>query len=156
MSECPPGVHSMFDFCPGDCNEPVEDEHEIHPITLCGNVAKTLDWLRRFQASLAEPSDWSLPLTVYYVRQPDQEDTRFEVGDVLCWDGTRVRLHSSTRQGVETCESQEALMLKFGTGQITAVASDTEEGRQVRTAVALSEAERAGIIAEGDEDTEGE
>ncbi|WP_164331334.1 hypothetical protein [Streptomyces sp. RLB1-9] len=25
MAECPPGVHSMFDFCPGDCTEPLED-----------------------------------------------------------------------------------------------------------------------------------
>lgn len=25
-AECPPGVHSMFDFCPGDCNEPVAEE----------------------------------------------------------------------------------------------------------------------------------
>lgn len=24
--ECPPGVHSMFDFCPGDCGEPVADD----------------------------------------------------------------------------------------------------------------------------------
>jgi hypothetical protein len=24
--ECPPGVHSLFDPCPGDCTEPVEDE----------------------------------------------------------------------------------------------------------------------------------
>lgn len=23
MPECPPGTHSMFDFCPGDCNEPL-------------------------------------------------------------------------------------------------------------------------------------
>lgn len=23
MPECPPGTHSMFDFCPGDCNEPI-------------------------------------------------------------------------------------------------------------------------------------
>ena len=21
--ECPPGTHSMFDFCPGDCDKPV-------------------------------------------------------------------------------------------------------------------------------------
>lgn len=24
-AECPPGVHSMFDFCPGGCTLPVED-----------------------------------------------------------------------------------------------------------------------------------
>jgi hypothetical protein len=24
--ECPPGVHSMFDFCPGDCGLPVADD----------------------------------------------------------------------------------------------------------------------------------
>lgn len=23
MPECPPGTHSMFDFCPSDCNEPI-------------------------------------------------------------------------------------------------------------------------------------
>jgi hypothetical protein len=46
-------------------------------------------------------------------------------------------------------------MLKFGTGTITAVAKDNEEGQLVRTAVALSEAERAGILAEGEE-AEGE
>lgn len=23
MTDCPPGTHSLFDFCPGDCNEPV-------------------------------------------------------------------------------------------------------------------------------------
>lgn len=23
MPECPPGVHSAFDFCPGDCTEPL-------------------------------------------------------------------------------------------------------------------------------------
>ncbi|MFE0490176.1 hypothetical protein [Streptomyces griseoaurantiacus] len=28
--ECPPGAHSMFDFCPGGCMEPVDDtEHHI-------------------------------------------------------------------------------------------------------------------------------
>lgn len=28
MPECPPGVHSIFDFCPGNCTEPDEDaEH---------------------------------------------------------------------------------------------------------------------------------
>ncbi|WP_164331336.1 hypothetical protein [Streptomyces sp. RLB1-9] len=48
-------------------------------------------------------------------------------------------------------------MLKFGTGTITAVAKDTEEGQLVRTAVALTETERAGILAEGEEtDSEGE
>lgn len=47
-------------------------------------------------------------------------------------------------------------MLKFGTGTITAVAMDTEEGRQVRTAATLTEAERAGIIAEGDEENKEE
>jgi hypothetical protein len=69
----------------------------------------------------------------------------------------RVWLHSSRRQEVETREAQEEHMLKFGTGTITHVASDTEEGRQTRLAVALTEAERAGIIAEGDEtENEGE
>lgn len=34
MPECPPGTHSMFDFCPGDCNEPITaremlEEHGI-------------------------------------------------------------------------------------------------------------------------------
>lgn len=80
----------------------------------------------------------------------------FESGDILCWDGTRVWLHSSGRQEVETCEAKEDHMLKFGTGTITHVASDSEEGHNVRTAVALSEAEREGIIAEGEEETEGE
>lgn len=28
-----------------------------------------------------------------------------EVGDTLCWDGKRVQLHASRRQGVETCTS---------------------------------------------------
>jgi hypothetical protein len=28
--ECPPGVHSMFDFCPGDCNEPVQEDVVRH------------------------------------------------------------------------------------------------------------------------------
>lgn len=48
------------------------------------------------------------------------------------------------------------MLQKFGTGTITAVAKDNEEGRQVRTAAALTEAERAGIIAEGEEESEGE
>lgn len=26
MPECPPGVHSLFDPCPGNCAEPVEEE----------------------------------------------------------------------------------------------------------------------------------
>jgi hypothetical protein len=26
MPECPPGVHSLFDFCPGDCTEPVTED----------------------------------------------------------------------------------------------------------------------------------
>jgi EAL domain-containing protein (putative c-di-GMP-specific phosphodiesterase class I) len=48
-------------------------------------------------------------------------------------------------------------MLKFGTGTITAVAQDNGEGQLVRTAVALTEAERAEIIAEGQEtESEGE
>lgn len=39
MTDCPPGVHSMFDFCPGDCMEPVDEtecvdgypEHDFPP-----------------------------------------------------------------------------------------------------------------------------
>ncbi|MEU1043916.1 hypothetical protein ABZ400_02015 [Streptomyces sp. NPDC005897] len=27
--ECPPGVHSIFDPCPGDCGEPLDDEPEL-------------------------------------------------------------------------------------------------------------------------------
>ncbi|MFE4863233.1 hypothetical protein [Streptomyces sp. NPDC056670] len=42
---------------------------------------------------------------------------------------------------------------KHGTG---AIIDDTEEGRIVRTAVALTEAQRAGIIAEGEEGEEAE
>lgn len=108
MAECPPGVHSMFDFCPGDCTEPVEDEtrdHKVHRIEPAAHVGETLVWLWRFKASLADPPDWGLPITVFFVRQPGCVDMRFEVGDVLCWDGTRVRLHSSIRQGVETCKT---------------------------------------------------
>ncbi|MGA4942125.1 hypothetical protein [Streptomyces cinereoruber] len=36
MAECPPGVHSIFDPCPGDCTDLAEDEcmdesGEIYP-----------------------------------------------------------------------------------------------------------------------------
>ncbi|MCX4799697.1 hypothetical protein OG497_38220 [Streptomyces sp. NBC_01242] len=67
----------------------------------------------------------------------------------------RVQLHASSSQGVDTCTSKEAPMLKkHGTGTIIA---DDEEGRIVRTAVALTEAQREDILDEGEEaDTEGE
>lgn len=29
-----------------------------------------------------------------------------EIGDTLCWDGDRVQLHASHRQGVETCTTR--------------------------------------------------
>ncbi len=29
MPECPPGVHSLFDFCPGNCTEPIDEEAEL-------------------------------------------------------------------------------------------------------------------------------
>lgn len=47
------------------------------------------------------------------------------------------------------------MLKKHGTGSL--ITDDTEEGRIVRTAVALTEAQRAGILEEGEEtDTEGE
>ncbi|MFI0967033.1 hypothetical protein ACH4S8_37465 [Streptomyces sp. NPDC021080] len=47
------------------------------------------------------------------------------------------------------------MLKKHGTG--TLITDDTEEGRIVRTAVSLTEAQRAGILVEGEEtDTEGE
>lgn len=48
-------------------------------------------------------------------------------------------------------------MLKFGTGQITHVDSDSEEGRQVRIAAVLTDDQLSDILDEGEEaDTEGE
>ena len=157
MPECPPGVHSMFDFCPGDCTEPVEDErHETLLIEWTSNISEISRWLRERSADYGpiHPSD---PLYRWGVFQRSAESQfAFEPGDTLCWDGTRVWLHSSRRQEVETCEAKEDRRLKFGTGTITAVAKDNEEGQMVRTAAALSDAERAGIIAEGEEtETEG-
>ncbi|KUN16535.1 hypothetical protein AQJ23_44895 [Streptomyces antibioticus] len=29
MPECPPGTHSLFDPCPGNCTEPVDEEAEL-------------------------------------------------------------------------------------------------------------------------------
>lgn len=29
MTECPPGVHSMFDPCPGNCTEPIDEYDEL-------------------------------------------------------------------------------------------------------------------------------
>lgn len=47
-------------------------------------------------------------------------------------------------------------MLKFGTGQIT-ITDDQEDQPLVRTASVLSEAQRAAVLAEGEEtETEGE
>ncbi|MDQ1041436.1 hypothetical protein QFZ75_007938 [Streptomyces sp. V3I8] len=119
--------------------------------------AALTDHLNRFaiyasDGSIARPSRFSLRGRLHFLNS--QPLFVAEVGDTLCWDGTRVQLHSTNRQGVQTCTSEEAPMLKFGTG---AIIQDDEEGRIVRTAVALSEAERAGIIDEGEEtEPEGE
>lgn len=77
-----------------------------------------------------------------------------EIGDTLCWDGTRVQLHVSHRQGVETCSTKEADMIKkHGTGTIL---TETDDDRIVRTAV-LTEDQLSDILDEGEEaDTEGE
>lgn len=156
MPECPPGVHSMFDFCPGDCTEPVDDEHETLTITWASHTGATVEWLYRHGADW-EPIAPSDPVWRWGIVQPGHERFAAEPTDTLCWDGTRVWLHSSRRQEVETCQAKEERMLqKFGTGTITAIVKDSEEGALVRTAVALSEAERAEILAEGEEDTEGE
>lgn len=32
MTECPPGVHSLFDFCLGNCAEPVEDDVDLQAL----------------------------------------------------------------------------------------------------------------------------
>lgn len=29
--ECPPGTHSMFDPCPGDCADPLPDDEPLPP-----------------------------------------------------------------------------------------------------------------------------
>ena len=155
MAECPPGVHSMFDFCPGDCTEPVEDEHELHRIGLWQSVTGTLQWLRRFHATVRPPAQWTLSTRIYAVQQPDQEELRFETGDTLCWDGTRVWLHSSHLQEVETCEAKEAAMLqKFGTGQITTVEDGTEESLSPRVGREMSPEDWAQIVQECREELE--
>jgi hypothetical protein len=46
-------------------------------------------------------------------------------------------------------------MLKFGTGQIT-ITDDQEDRPLVRTASAFTEDQRADVLAEGEEATEGE
>ncbi|MGA5598449.1 hypothetical protein ACPCSE_29865 [Streptomyces cellulosae] len=153
--ECPPGVHSIFDFCPGNCTEPVEDEHETFVITWATNIGDTLAWLHRHRADW-EPMALSDPIWRWGIVQPDQDRFAAEPTDVLCWDGTRVWLHSSRRQEVETCEAKEAHMLKFGTGQITAVTDGIEEKLPPRTGRALTPEEQDAIVTEGAEDHEGE
>jgi hypothetical protein len=166
----------MFDFCPGDCTEPVDDEHETILLGRDTAVAESERWMAEHRVDWGAVELFDPPWRFGIFPNPSRgaglrrpglpgalaylgREPLFvaEVGDTLCWDGTRVWLHSSSRQEVETCEAKEDRMLKFGTGQITAVAKDSEEGQLVRTAVALTEAERAGILAEDEEqESEGE
>lgn len=155
MPECPPGVHSIFDPCPGDCTEPVEDEHETFVITWATDIGETLAWLYQHRANW-EPMALSDPIWRWGIVQSGQERFAAEPTDTLCWDGDRVWLHSSRRQEVETCEAKEAHMLKFGTGQITTVADGTGEALPPKTGRALTPEEWAEVVAEGEEVSEGE
>lgn len=54
--ECPPGVHSMFDFCPGNCTE---EEDELEEKEQAAREAE-LDWLaEQFKSTLgsSEPTE---------------------------------------------------------------------------------------------------
>lgn len=157
MAECPPGVHSIFDPCPGDCADPVEDDladHETLRIEWTTDVGVLLRWLYRHRANW-EPISLTDPVWRWGIVQRDQERFAMEPDDTLCWDGIRVWLHSSRRQEVETCEAKEERMLKFGTGQITGVADDVEEKLLSKIGRSLTPAEWDALVHE-DEDTEGE
>ncbi|MFJ4902827.1 hypothetical protein [Streptomyces sp. NPDC088727] len=107
-----------------------------------GIRTKSLDWAWLVSESLGARLAYPSRLPLLLVAQ---------IGDTLCWDGTRVWLHTSEQQGVETCITKEADMQKFGTGTVlSALTQDTEEGRIVRTAVALTEVQREDIIDEGE------
>ncbi|WP_428957809.1 hypothetical protein [Streptomyces sp. cg35] len=130
--------------------------HETHKIEPFRTTSETVQWLKPYQAALVPPPDLSAPTTHFGIRQPDCDTLIFRVGDTLCWDGTHVRVHSSPTQRVESCDTMEERMLKFGTGQIT-VPDDREDGTIVRTAAALTDEQRAAILSEGEAETsEGE
>lgn len=54
MPECPPGVHSLFDFCPGNCTEPIDEEAELFEglwsmeYRITGDMPKAKEFARDF------------------------------------------------------------------------------------------------------------
>lgn len=160
MPECPHGVHST---------EPVDDEHETLHLDYAAPIHEGERWMAEHGVDwgavtlhdppwrfgiFPDPSRGAgqrrpglLNVFAYLGREPLFV---VEVGDTLCWDGTRVWLHSSSRQEVETCVAKEERMLKFGTGTITGAVQDGAEQRLTHTAT-LSDADRAEIVAEGEE-----
>jgi hypothetical protein len=54
MPECPPGVHSLFDPCPGNCTEPVDEEAELFEelwsmeYRITGDKPKAMKFAREF------------------------------------------------------------------------------------------------------------
>lgn len=54
MPECPPGVHSCFDPCPGDCAEPIDEYDELFDelwsmaYRITGDKPKAMEFARDF------------------------------------------------------------------------------------------------------------
>jgi hypothetical protein len=160
----------MFDFCPGDCTEPVVDAeyhvvdgvlylchpddhycpHETLRIEWTSCTGDARQWLNQHGAR-REIMSLSDPLYRWGVAQHGQPTFTVEPGDTLCWNGIRVWLHLSCRQEVETCTAKEARMLKFGTGQITTIEKTPAERLTVEASGELTDEERAAILTEGEE-----
>lgn len=56
MPECPPGVHSIFDPCPGNCTEPVDEYDELFDelwsmeYRITGDKPRAMKFAREFLA----------------------------------------------------------------------------------------------------------
>jgi hypothetical protein len=80
--------------------------HDTHRIARGARTDETNLWLRNYGAIWVP--EGHVPGEGYEylaVLQPGCHPVIVKIGDVLCWDGARVRLHASCRQGVETCEA---------------------------------------------------
>ncbi|MFI9123858.1 hypothetical protein ACIGW0_31455 [Streptomyces bikiniensis] len=56
MSECPPGVHSIFDPCPGNCTAPLDEFDDLFDelwsmeYRITGDKPKAMEFARTFLA----------------------------------------------------------------------------------------------------------